>query len=60
MDDERDRAHDAAGAGNGVPAGLGRGLERALARLAIVDEHLRRMDEHVSRARAAERAAAAR
>jgi hypothetical protein len=39
---------------------LGAGLERALARLTIVDDHLRKVDEHVARARAAERAATAR
>ncbi|HEX8156850.1 MAG TPA: hypothetical protein VF526_05640 [Solirubrobacteraceae bacterium] len=43
---------------HGAEPGIGRGLERALRRLTLVDEHLRKLDEHVSRARAAERAAA--
>jgi hypothetical protein len=59
MGEEHDHPQSDGTGANGRP-GLETGLERALARLAIVDEHLRKVDEHVSRARAAERTAAAR
>ena len=39
---------------------LGRGLERALANLKDIDAQLRVVDEHLARARAAERAAGVR